>query len=102
MTVASASVRPMSPGSSTVHAASATTGSVPHSMGKHAMVGTMMCVVKHHTDDEMMILSNVHGHVFSILNNADSLNMAIYINTIIFCPEFCPDLITAAMLASGV
>lgn len=49
VTVASASARPMSQGSSMVHAASAMTGSVPYSMGKHAMVGTMMCVMKHHT-----------------------------------------------------
>lgn len=41
VTVAPASARPQSQGSSMVHAASVTTGSVPHLMGKRAMVRTM-------------------------------------------------------------
>lgn len=44
VTAASASARPLNLGSSTVHAASATTGSVLHIMGKRAMVRTIICV----------------------------------------------------------
>ena len=44
VTAASVSARPLNRGSSTAHAASATTGSVLHIMGKRAMVRTIICV----------------------------------------------------------
>lgn len=51
-TAASASARPRTRGSSTVHAASATTGSAPHTTRKLAMVRTMIVVCWHITQPD--------------------------------------------------